>query len=746
MLVIKKDGQKVDFDSIHIYSAVKLAAERTSKERNEEENDKLAKNIESLVQNEIAYDDYYTEEDGIESTDIQYMVEDLLMSLDREVAISYIEYRHKRDLQREGMLDVTQSIQRVANKDKHVINENANKDGNNFPVIRDLTAGSAAKAIGLKQLLPKRVANAHIKGDIHFHDLDYMPYAPMTNCCLIDFKDMLNNGFNIGAAQVESPKSIQTATAQMAQIIANVASNQYGGCSADRVDEVLSPFAKLNHIKNIRRNLSLLLKFKGIELTDEDEREVINHLLDNSYETNVLTSEELNLVSESAIRDTKKDIFDAMQSLEYEISTLYSSAGQTPFVSLGFGLGTDWYAKEIQKSILEVRSQGLGKDHRIAIFPKLLFTIKEGVNRTEADPNYDVKKKALETTAKCMYPDILNYDKVVELTGNFKCPMGCRSFLDYWVDKNGKEVVSGRMNLGVTTLNLPRIAIQSKGSVKRFWKILDQRLDVLHEAMEYRIKRVRDAKPINAKILYKDGAFGRLTDEDEVWESMKDGRATISLGYIGLYEVGTSFYGPDWETNPEAKEFTLEVLKYLHSNANKWTKEWGVKASVYGTPSESLTDRFARMDREKFGVIENITDKEYYTNSFHYDTRKKINPFEKIDFESEYLPYTSGGFINYVELANAKQNISALEKVWDYSYDKVAYFAVNTPIDRCFECKYEGEFLSTEEGYECPECGNNDPNKADVLKRMCGYLGQPLARPEAHGRHKEIKSRVKHDV
>lgn len=456
--------------------------------------------------------------------------------------------------------------------------------------------------------------------------------------------------------------------------------------------------------------------------------------------TEIFNENEILSIRKKTEKVTSKDIFDSIQSLEFEINTLYNSNGQTPFTSLGFGLGEGWFEREIQKAIFENRMAGIGGG-RIAIFPKLIFTIKDGLNRKQEDPNYDIKQLALECTSKCMYPDILNYEMVVKITGNFKVPMGCRSFLNQYSDE-----VSGRMNLGVTTLNLPRIAIQSNGKTKRFWRILDEKLAIIKEAMEFRIARIREAQPINAPILYMDGAFGRLGKNGDVWDLMKNERASISLGYIGLYEVGTVFFGADWETNPEAKEFSLSILKYMSDRAEEWSKEFNVKAGVYGTPSESLTDRFCKLDLEKFGVIENITDKGYYTNSFHYDTRKKITPFEKIDFEKDYLPYTPGGFINYVELANARQNLKALEEVWDYSYDKIAYFAVNTPIDKCFSCGYRGEFSATEAGFECPECKNTDPELSDVVKRTCGYLGNPLARPMVKGRHKEIASRVKHDV
>ncbi len=434
-----------------------------------------------------------------------------------------------------------------------------------------------------------------------------------------------------------------------------------------------------------------------------------------------------------------------MQSLEYEINTLFTSNGKTPFTSVGFGLGTDWFAREIQRAILQNRINGLGSEQRTAIFPKLIFSIKSGTNLNPEDPNYDIKQLALECATKRMYPDILNYDKIVKLTGSFKVPMGCRSFLQGWENEQGEEVNVGRMNLGVVTINLPRIAMQAEGDIENFWKILDERLSIAKDALVYRVERCKQANPANAPILYMYGAFGkRLGREESVNELFKNKRATVSLGYIGLYEVASAFYGQNWESNEKAKNFTLDIVKKLKNNTDQWGDEYGYHFSVYCTPSESLTDRFCRLDTEKFGTVKNITDKEYYTNSFHYDIRKDPTPFEKLDFEKDYPKYCSGGFIHYCEYPVLQQNPKALEAVWDYSYDRVGYLGTNTPIDHCYECGFEGDFKATEKGFECPQCGNHDPKTCDVVKRTCGYLGNPQARPMVHGRHKEIASRVKH--
>ena len=708
MKVIKRDGRHVDFDEQKINEALIKAEKKIHGSLSPLTYEKIQM-IADLVVQEIK--SRFAE--NVKIYEIQNIVEHILLEKNEyELAEEYINYRTKRDFARSKATDINFSIEKLINKDQTVVNENANKDSNVFNTQRDLTAGIVGKSIGLK-MLPPHIANAHQKGDIHYHDLDYHPYTPMTNCCLIDFKGMLNNGFKIGNAEVESPKSIQTATAQISQIIANVASSQYGGCSADRTDELLAPFAELNYKKHLK---------DAEEWIDSPERQ-----------------------KEYAKAKTKKDIFDAMQSLEYEINTLFTSNGQTPFTSLGFGLGENWFEREIQKAILQIRINGLGSEKRTAIFPKLIFTLKKGVNLNPEDPNYDIKQLALECATKRMYPDILNYDKIVELTGSFKVPMGCRSFLQGWKDENGQEVNVGRMNLGVVTLNLPRIAIESKGDQNKFWQLLSDRLEIMKDALLYRVERCKEAIPANAPILYMYGAFGkRLSRTDSVNELFKNRRATVSLGYIGLYEVASAFFGGEWGTNPEAKAFTLDIVKELKANADAWGDEYGYHFSVYSTPSESLTDRFCRLDTEKFGIIENITDKEYYTNSFHYDVRKNPTPFEKLEFEKDYPKYCSGGFIHYCEYPMLQQNPKALEAVWDFAYDKIGYLGTNTPIDHCYQCGFEGDFKPTERGFECPECGNHDPKTCDVVKRTCGYLGNPQARPMVHGRHKEISSRVKH--
>lgn len=639
-------------------------------------------------------------------------VQGLVNANHEELAKVYRDYRQHDEEAFAEATNPQNKLEQLFDRNSRIVHENANKDSHVFNTQRDLEAGVVSRALGLR-MLPGIVAKAHIRGDIHWHDLDYSPVTPETNCCLIDFDEMFKHGFKIGNAWVSSPRSIQTATAQMSQIIANVASLQYGGCSANRIDQLLEPYAKLNYEKHMKDAEEWIVPEKREEFAREK---------------------------------TKKDIYDAMQALEYEINTLYSSQGQTPFTTINFGLGTSWIAREIQKAILKIRIKGLGKEHRTAIFPKLTFTIKRGLNLDPEDPNYDIKQLALECSTKRMYPDLLMYDKIKELTGSFKTPMGCRSFLQGWTDpETGKEVNSGRMNLGVVTVNLPRIALEAHGDKQLFWEIFQEKMNICKIALDYRIKRTKEAKPENAPLLYMYGAFGkRLKKTDSVDEVFKNSRATVSLGYIGLYEVCTTFYGSNWEHNKEAHDFAIAITKAMHDLCAEWEKEEGYHFSLYSTPAESLTDTFCQDDLKKFGRVEDVTDKEYYTNSFHYDVRKHPTPFEKLSFEEAFPKYAAGGFIHYCEYPNLRQNPKALEAVWDWAYDHVGYLGTNTSIDQCFKCGFKGEFEATARGFKCPQCGNHDPATCDVVKRTCGYLGNPQQRPMVHGRHEEIIHRVKH--
>lgn len=779
--VEKRDGRIVDFDKENIINAIMRAYKEVNHEiaaQDIDDIETIANEIEGDVKRKYAAR-------PIEINEIQNLVEQSLLDDHKyDVATAYKDYRWKKDIQRAKQTDANEAVKRFMRKDKTIVNENANKDSRIYSTQRDLLAGTISKSAALS-ILPKDVANAYEKCDIHFHDADYSPFTAMSNCSLPNFKDMLKNGFALGNAEMASPNSIETAATQVTQIMLDVASSQYGGQTLNRADETLAPYAMKNYAKNLEMAKMVLpdgmdasqaaaivrslkasensrLHCEGRpEIKDEPEPDITNEL-----------DKQRDLYAKIL---TRKNIYDAMQTLEYQINTQHATCGQTPFVTVGFGLGTSWASREITRCILLIRIGGLGKDHRTAIFPKLTYTIKHGINSETQDPNYDLKQLALECTSKRMYPDILFYENIVNITGSFKAPMGCRSFLQGWINpETGEDEEEGRFNLGVVTVNIPRIAIESKGNVKRFWKLFDERMNVAHHALQYRIKRCREALPENAPVLWENGAFGRLKPGDDVDSLMRNSRATLSLGYIGLYEATAMFYGRDWINNwgwdEDAYDFEISILKKMTNLCKEWEKDEGYHYSVYATPSESLTDRFSRADRAKFGRIPGITDHDFYTNSFHRPVWLSGNPegtpsesiqevmnrphfhnannggaFSKLDFEEPFLKYTAGGHIVYTEEPMLVNNLRALEAVWDYAHEiGVDYLGTNTPIDSCMVCGYNGDFDPTETGYKCPQCGNDDPDKCDVVKRVCGYLGQPQQRKMVHGRHEELAHRAKH--
>ncbi|MBV7388959.1 anaerobic ribonucleoside-triphosphate reductase [Pasteurellaceae bacterium TAE3-ERU1] len=702
LAVIKRDGAVVPFAQERILCAIDKAAKAAG----------INDNTFAITQSAAVVDNIYAHHvEQIDIAQIQTLVETQLMRACPNVARAYIEYRHDRDLAREKRSQLTREIEGLVEQNNlDILNENANKDAKVIPTQRDLLAGIVAKHYAKHYLLPADVVQAHERGEIHYHDLDYAPFFPMFNCMLVDLKGMLQNGFKMGNADIDTPKSIATATAVTAQIIAQVASHIYGGTTINRIDEVLAPYVQ----KSYDKHLAVAQEW-GIARAQDYARE-----------------------------RTEKECFDAFQSLEYEVNTLHTANGQTPFVTFGFGLGLSWQAKLIQQAILQNRIVGLGKNHKTAVFPKLVFTLKKGVNLTPDDPNYDIKQLALKCSAERMYPDVLNYDKVVEVTGSFKAPMGCRSFLGKFEDDHGEQH-DGRNNLGVVSLNLPRIAIEAQKDEVRFYHLLDGRLAIAKKALLTRIARLANTKARVAPILYMEGACGvRLAADDNVAEIFKHGRASISLGYIGIFETITALYGGHIYDDATLREKGIAIVAHLRRAVDDWKAETGYAFSLYSTPSENLCHRFCRLDSQQFGTITGVTDKGYYTNSFHLDVEKKVNPYDKIDFEMPYPALANGGFICYGEYPNMQHNLKALEDVWDYSYSRVPYYGTNTPIDECYECGFKGEFDCTSKGFVCPSCGNHDAKTVSVTRRVCGYLGSPDARPFNAGKQEEVKRRVKH--
>ncbi len=702
-VVIKRDGCRVPFQTKRIIDAIFCAAKSVVS---------IDANIVQAIAERISvkFSDYAI----VDIHEIQDAVEHELMASEyKSVARAYIEYRHDRDIEREKKSRLSHEIQGLIEQtNTDILNENANKDGKVIPTQRDLLAGIVAKHYAMQYMLPKSVVRAHEQGDIHFHDLDYAPFFPMFNCMLVDLENMLTHGFKMGNAEIDTPKSIQTATAVTAQIIAQVASHIYGGTTINRIDEVLAPYVEA------------------------------------SFEKHLSVAKEWQIPNKEAYAKarTEKECFDAFQSLEYEVNTLHTANGQTPFVTFGFGLGESWAAKLIQTSILENRLAGLGKNRKTAVFPKLVFALKAGLNLAPSDPNYGIKRLALKCASKRMYPDILNYERVVEVTGSFKTPMGCRSFLSAY-EENGELIHEGRNNLGVVSLNLPRLALRAKGDEKKFYALLDEVLLVAKEGLDSRIARLQGVKARVAPILYMEGACGvRLNPDDDISEIFKQGRASISLGFIGLHETVNALYGTEKHLydDKSLQEKSIAIVNYLRAATEQWKQKSGYGFSLYSTPSENLCSRFCKLDNQLFGVIKGVTDRGYYTNSFHLDVEKKVTPYDKIDFEMPYPSITNGGFICYGEFPNMQHNLDALEDVWNYSYEHVPYYGTNTPVDECYDCGYTGEFTCTSKGFVCPACGNNDPARVSVTRRVCGYLGSPDARPFNYGKQEEVVRRVKH--
>lgn len=702
-VVIKRDGCRTPFDETRLRDAV-LAASTHCGVADADYAATVAAVVSQAVKDKA--------EVGIQ--ELQDQVENLLMDGPyKQVARAYIEYRHDRDIRRESTSKLSIEIRGlVEQSNAALLNENANKDSKVIPTQRDLLAGIVAKHYAKHHILPKDVVAAHEAGEIHYHDLDYAPFFPMFNCMLIDLGGMLTHGFKMGNAEIDTPKSISTATAVTAQIIAQVASHIYGGTTINRIDEVLAPFVT------------------------------------KSYEKHQQVAQQWGIsdVEGYAKERTEKECHDAFQSLEYEVNTLHTANGQTPFVTFGFGLGTSWQSRLIQQSILKIRMEGLGKNAKTAVFPKLVFAIKDGVNHKVGDKNYDIKQLALKCSTIRMYPDILNYEQVVRVTGSFKTPMGCRSFLGVY-EENGEQIHEGRNNLGVVSLNLPRIGLEAKGDEQAFYRILDERLKIARKALDTRIARLENVKARVAPILYMEGACGvRLKADESIAKIFKNGRASISLGYIGLHETIYALYGNKTHVfdDQQLREKAVAIVARLKAATEAWKQETGYGFSLYATPSENLCSRFAKLDVKQFGMVEGVTDKGYYTNSFHLDVEKSVNPYDKIDFEKPYPDLSNGGFICYGEYPNMQKNVEALEDVWDYSFNHVPYYGTNTPIDECYDCGFTGEFKCTSKGFVCPKCGNHEPSRVSVIRRVCGYLGSPDARPFNEGKQEEVKRRVKH--
>lgn len=707
MKVIKRDGSTVSFDRSKIENAIRKANSAVEEAERIEEAKivEIAGYIESKNRPRLLVED------------IQDMVEHRLMEEGKfDLAKAYIIYRYSRALVRKANTTDDSILSLIRNSNKDVMEENSNKNAVMAATQRDLIAGEVSKDLTKRILLPEKISKAHEEGAIHFHDADYF-LQPIFNCCLVNLGDMLDNGTVMNGKMIESPKSFQVACTVMTQIIAAVASSQYGGQSVD-----------VSHLgKYLRRSY---YKFRK-QIENDCGGQVSEDIVEK------LTCDRLH-----------DELRSGVQTIQYQINTLMTTNGQSPFVTLFLYLREDdEYVREnamIIEEILRQRLEGIKNEKGVCVtpaFPKLIYVLDE--HNCLRGGKYDyITKLAVKCSAKRMYPDYISAKKMREYyEGNVFSCMGCRSFLSPWKDENGEYKFEGRFNQGVVSINLPQIAILAAKDEEKFWKLLDERLDLCYEALMCRHNALKGVKSDTSPVHWQYGAIARLGKGEVIDRYLEGGYSTISLGYIGIYEMTKLMKGVS-HTDPVGKEFAFRVMRYMRARCDRWKEETGLGFGLYGTPAESLCYRFARIDQERFGTIPDVTDKGYYTNSYHVDVRENIDAFSKFKFESEFQKISSGGAISYVEVPNMRNNLEALEDVVRFIYDNIQYAEFNTKSDYCQECGYDGEILINDDNeWECPNCGNKDQSKMNVTRRTCGYLGENFWNV---GKTKEIKSRVLH--
>ena len=711
MKVIKRDGHMVDYAPEKIEEAILKANQEVEEEEqaSKAQIKNIIKYIERLGKKRILVED------------IQDIIEMKLMTIGKyTLAKKYITYRYTRELVRKSNTTDLAIKELIDGESEYWNTENSNKNAKVVTTQRDYLAGITSTDITKRFLLPEDIVHAHEDGIIHFHDADYFAQNALHNCDLIDLEDMLQNGTNINGVMIEKPHRFLTAMTIATQLITAVNSSQYGGCTITLTH--LAPFVRDSYNRYLE-------KYKKRKFNKAD-------------------------CEKYAKEDLKKEIIDGVQTFQYQINSMTTTNGQAPFLSVCMYLGeTDEYKEELAMIIEEVlrqRIQGMKNDKGIYItpaFPKLLYVLEED-NIHENSKYYYITKLAAECTAKRMVPDYIS-EKVmkqlkVDKNGDGQCYpcMGCRSFLTPYVDSNGKPKYYGRFNQGVVTINLVDVALSSDKDMDEFWKIFDERLELCHRALQIRHKRLSKATSDVAPILWQYGALARLKKGESIHELLHHGYSTISLGYAGLYECVKYMTGHSHTDNGKGKEFGLEVMQHMDDKCEEWKAEEDIDYSVYGTPIESTTYKFAKCLRERFGRIKGITDRDYITNSYHVPVFEEIDAFTKLKLESEFQRLSPGGAISYIETPNLTNNLDAVMEVIKFIYDNIMYAELNTKSDYCHECGYTGEILIDDNlEWYCPNCGNRDHNKLNVARRTCGYIGTNFWNK---GRTAEIKDRVIH--
>lgn len=706
MQVVKRDGRAVDYDRQKIAIAIRKANHdvEDAQRATEEEIEAILCHIEGKNKSRMLVED------------IQDLVELKLMEHGRyELAKAYIIYRYTRALVRKANTTDESILGLIRNSNTELMDENSNKNAVAAATQRDLIAGEVSKDLTRRLLLPETISRAHDEGILHFHDADYF-LQPIFNCCLINIGDMLDNGTVMNGKMIESPKSFQVACTIVTQIIAAVACSQYGGQSVDL--KWLGKYLRYTYNK---------FKYHTLEACPE------------------LGEDEVEKIVKMRLQD---ELRSGVQTIQYQINTLMTTNGQSPFVTLFMHVDPeDPYVEEnamIIEEVLRQRLQGIKNEKGVYVtpaFPKLVYVLDE-CNCLKGGKYDYLTRLAVQCSAKRMYPDYISAKLMRKhYEGNVFSPMGCRSFLSPWKDANGQYKFEGRFNQGVVSINLPQIGIVAQGDEKRFWEIFDERLELCFEALMCRHNALKGVKSDVSPIHWQYGAIARLKKGETIDKLLVDGYSTLSLGYIGLYEVTKLMKGVS-HTTPEGEEFAVKVMKHMRAATDRWKKETGLGFALYGTPAESLCYRFARVDKERFGTIEDVTDKGYYTNSYHVDVRENIDAFSKFVFESQFQTISSGGAISYVEIPNMRHNLTAMEDVVRFIYDNIQYAEFNTKSDYCHVCGYDGEIEINENNeWECPNCHNKNRNKMNVTRRTCGYLGENFWNV---GKTKEIKARVLH--
>lgn len=705
MQVIKRNGSVVDFDRKKIEDAILKAMKYGSGLYYPEIANYISKETENY---------FKTFDKDVTIYAIEEYIYGRLHDLGQgQTARAYEEYRAVQAFKREVNTTDDSIVSLVRNKNEEVANENSNKNAMLASTQRDLIAGEVSKDIARRKMIPAHIVHAHDIGAIHFHDMDYT-ISPIFNCCLVNIKDILDNGTVINQKMVESPKSFQVACTVMTQVIAQISSGQYGGQSMN--------------VKHLGKYLARSRKkyeeiFAQADVEPSEQKRLVDVFL-------------------------RKELSAGVQTIQYQINTLMSSNGQSPFVTLFLEIEDGHeYEEEVAMIVHEILNQriaGIKNEKGVYItpaFPKLVYVLDE--NNIHQDSKYRyVTDTAIKCSAKRLYPDYVSAKKMRETyEGNVFSPMGCRSWLSPWKDENGNYKFEGRMNLGVVSLNLPQVAIIADGDMDKFWNVLDERLDLCYEALMVRYNLLKDVTSDISPIHWQFGGLARLDKNEPIEPLLKNGYATISLGYIGVYEM-TKLMTGESHTSEIGKEFALKVVRYLKQATERWKKETGLGFGLYATPAESLCYRFAKIDKARFGEIKDVTDKGYFTNSYHVDVREEIDAFSKLAFESEFQKISTGGCISYIEIPNMNKNLEALAQMVEYIYDNIQYAEFNTKSDYCHVCGFDGEIILDENcQWTCPNCGNQDKTKMNVTRRTCGYLGENFWNL---GKTKEISCRVLH--